>query len=474
MHSTKKNLEQFFNPRDIAVVGVPREGDRFGGRTFLKKFLECGFPGKLYPINPKAGEIQGLKAYPDLSSLPETPDLVIVSVAAKLVPAVLEECARIGLRHIHVLSSGFSETGTKEGNELEERIASISRENGLLVIGPNCMGPYCPSSKLTAWGAIPGMSGPVGIISQSGTITQRLTEYLCSLGIGVEKAVSMGNGAVLDSPDYLEFIAEDEKIRVIAMYLESVKDGRRFLCLVREVGKKKPIIIWKGGESEVGAMTVASHTGSLAGERSIWEAFFRQTGAVHVRSMNEWADAILTLCLLPASKGKGVFLIGGGGGNSVAHSDTCIREGLDVPPLSDMSMRRLRETVPVAGSIVGNPLDVWRIFEDTEYLKEVLELAFADPNVSMVVVDRLIPRKAFHMTEREDPTQGIIEFVKGNQGNKPTVFTVDSDGGDPELAVKGTTLRAQFCKAGLPAYPSLKRATWALAQHYRYHARSGL
>jgi len=464
-----KDLAQFFHPRSIAIVGVPREGDRFGGGSFLTKFQECGFPGRIYPINPKANEIQGIKAYPDLSSLPEIPELAIVSVTARLVPSILEECARVGVRHIHILSSGFKEIGTAEGKNLEEQVASISRENGLLIIGPNCMGSYCPSSRLTPWGAIPGLSGPVGIISQSGGITQRLTEYLYYLGVGAEKAVSIGNAAVLDSTDYLEFLAEDKKVQVIAMYLESVKDGRRFLNLVGAVNKKKPVIIWKGGETDVGAATVASHTGTLAGQHRIWEAFFRQTGAIRVRSMNQWVDAIITLSLLEPPTGKGVFLIGGGGGNSVANGDTCIREGLEVPALSDATMETLRQTVPIAGSIAGNPLDMWRTFEDPAYLLDILTLAYSDPNISMIILDRLIPRKAFHMTGSTKAPRKIIDLIKSNMEKKPTVITADSEGGDADLAAKGTALRAEFCQAGIPSFPSLRRAAWALVQLRRYY-----
>ena len=252
-------LEQFFNPKSIAIVGVSQGGFRFGGMSFLRKLQEAGFPGSIYPINPKATELGGLKAYPNLSSLPEVPDYAIVCVAARLVPSILEECSRIGLRHIHVLTAGFRETATKEGIDLESRIQSIARDNGLLVIGPNCMGPYSPAAGLTAWGAIPGMSGPLGIISQSGVITQRLTEYALSLGVGTDKAVSIGNATVLDESDFLEFMAGDPKIRVIAMYLESVRDGRRFLKTAKAANKKKPVILWKGGETEVGAATAASH-----------------------------------------------------------------------------------------------------------------------------------------------------------------------------------------------------------------------
>jgi acyl-CoA synthetase (NDP forming) len=470
MTAAKRDLERFFEPRSIAIVGVSKGGYRFGGMSFLKKLRECEFPGRIYPINPKAREVGGLEAHPDLSSLPEVPDLGIVCVAARLVPSILEECGRIGLRHVHVLSAGFKETATEEGKELEARIRSVSREKGLLVIGPNCMGSYCPASRLTPWGAIPGMSGPLGVISQSGAITQRITEYALSLGVGTEKAVSFGNAAVLDAADFLEFMAADRKIRVIAMYLESVRDGRRFFRVAKEVGRRKPILIWKGGETEAGAATAASHTGALSSEWRIWEALFRQTGAVRVHTMNDWADAILAFARLPAPKGKGVFLIGGGGGHSVASGDTCIREGLDVPRLSAATMESLRQSVPAAGSIAGNPLDMFRVFQDAAYLGEVLDLAYEDPAVAAIIVDRVIPRNIFHLPEVPDPTPETIRVLKSKRHPKPTVFSVDSEGGDPDLAERGAALRRRFCEAGIPAYPSTRRAVRALARLHRYHA----
>jgi acyl-CoA synthetase (NDP forming) len=470
MAGRERDLERFFAPRSIAIVGVSKGGYRFGGMSFLLKLLECEFPGNLYPINPEARELLGRRAYPDLSSLPEVPDLGIVCVAARLVPSILEECGRIGLRCVHVLSAGFKETATREGEELEDRIRSIAREKGLLVIGPNCMGTYCPASRLTAWGAIPGGSGPLGVISQSGAITQRITEYALSLGVGTEKAVSFGNAAVLGAADFLEFMGADPKIRVIAMYLEGVQDGRRFFRVAKEVGERKPVVIWKGGETEAGAMTAASHTGAMSSEWRIWEAVFRQTGAVPVQSMNDWADAILAFSRLPAPAGRGVFLIGGGGGHSVAHGDTCIREGLDVPRLSATTMDSLRRSVPMAGSIAGNPLDMFRVFQDAAYLGEVLDLAYEDPAIGAVIVDRVIPRNIFHLPDLPDPTPETIRVLKSKPHPKPTVFSVDSEGGDPDLAARGAALRGQFCGAGIPAYPSTRRAARALARLHRYHA----
>ncbi len=367
MERLENDLKRLFHPESIAIVGVPRGHSRFGGASYLNKFQECKFPGRLYPVNPKADEIQGVKAYPTLASLPEVPDLVMVCLPAAAVLDVLEECAHIGARHIHILTSGFKELQTEEGRRLEERLAAFSKQEGLSVVGPNCMGPYNPAAHLTAWGAIPGLPGPVGVISQSGTITQRITEYLCSLGLGIAKAVSMGNAAVLGAMEYLEFMAQDEEVRTIAMYLESVPDARAFLHLAREVNRKKPLVIWKGGESDVGASTAVSHTGGMSGANHLWEAFFRQSGVARVRSMDEWADTIMSLSLLPAPHGKGVFLVGGGGGQSVVNGDACIRQGLDVPPLSGTTMEKLREIMPAVGSIPGNPLDYWRAYEDADH-----------------------------------------------------------------------------------------------------------
>lgn len=333
------------------------------------------------------------------------------------------------------------------------------------------MGSYSPSAHLTAWGAVPGIDGHVGIISQSGGITQRLTEYVCSLGVGVSKAASIGNAAVLDSPDFLDFMAGDEAVRVIAMYVENIRDGRRLFQVTKDAAKRKPIVLLKGGQSERGAATVSSHTGRMAGNMKLWEAFFAQTGVSPVSNMNEWVDAILVFSLLPKTAGGRVFIMGGGGGNSVIFSDTCVREGLEVPTLSRGSMEKIRPMVPVAGSIAGNPLDFWEAFLNLDKMFAILDTAYRDPNIDMVIVDRLIPRIAFHSPDLPDNLPQIAEFIRTNPRRKPTVFTIDYDGGDPELNAKGSRLRLRFCEAGIPAFPSLERAARALAHFARYNRR---
>ena len=418
MYLSSADLQKFFSPQSIAFIGVSRSSVRFGGLSFMRKYLEAGYTGSLYPVNPKAEEILGVKAWPALSALPEVPDLAMVAVAASQVADVLEACGRLGLRHVHILTSGFGEMGTEQGRVLEAGLVAVANRYEMLLVGPNCMGPYRPASRLTAWGAIPGRPGPLGIISQSGGMTQRLTEYTDSLGLGVEKAVSVGNGTVLDAIDFLEAFGRDDSIRVIGMYLESVSDGRRFLETAVHAGRKKPIVLLKGGETSPGARTAASHTGAMAGDRRLFESAARQANVTQVRNLDEWVDTLLAFAFVSRPTSNSVFVIGGGGGNSVVYGDTCVREGLNVPPLGQMSMDRLCEIVPSAGSIAGNPLDLWETFTNTASLIQVIDLAEEDPAVSVSLVDRLIGRKAYHMPEGSDPTPEIIRRPERRKAEK--------------------------------------------------------
>jgi acyl-CoA synthetase (NDP forming) len=471
MPLTTKDMQKFFSPRSIAFVGVSRSAGRFGGLSFLTKYKEAGYGGGLYPINPKAEHILGIKAWPDLESLPETPDLAMVAVAADKVPEVVVACAGRGIHHIHLLTSGFDELGSEKGTLLKARLVAACRENGVLLIGPNCMGPYRPAARLTAWGAIPGLAGPLGIISQSGGTTQRLTEYAASLGLGIDKAVSVGNGSVLDALDFLEAFGQDPAIRVIGMYLESVADGRRLMELARRIGPTKPIVVIKGGQTEVGARTAASHTGALAGSAAIWAAAIRQANMIAVDTLDEWLDTLMIFAQIPGPALEKLFIIGGGGGTSVIYGDTCAREGLQVPPLSPETMRALRQLTPEAGSIAGNPLDHWKVFSDTPYLAHLIDLAEQDPGIGLILVDRLIARNAFHMQDTFDPTPDTLARLQQRRGTKPIVFVVDSEGGDPDLAARGASVRAAYGAAGYAVFPGIVRAARAIQRHCGYHRR---
>ena len=467
----RKIFDRMFHPRSIAIVGISRTYSGLGGQFFLKNILRAEFPGKIYLINPSAGEISGIKAYPSLSALPEAVDLAIVCVPAQFVPPVLEECAGKGVRGIHILSSGFKELGTPEGIRLEGEIRRVSAQGGLKVIGPNCMGPYVPQSRLMLWGQVPATSGSMAFLSQSGTLTQRISEHGYFTGMGISKAVSFGNAAVLDSTDYLEYLESDEETRVIGLYLESVQDGPRFLEVARRVNQKKPMVLWKGGETASGAGAVASHTGTLAGEDRIWENGLRQAGIARVRSLEEVVGTAMSLSYLPPPKGRRLFILGGGGGNSVYYADICIRVGLQVPTLTGETRDKISALVPAVGSFARNPVDSWRAFYDPDYMGRILEMVFEEPDLDMIILDRLIPRMTYATPEVKGASQMAIDYLRKNRHRKPLVAIIDGAGEDPSLAGEAAQLRQRYCRAGIPAYASLPLAAQALARVAAYYER---
>jgi acyl-CoA synthetase (NDP forming) len=459
----RRVFEKIFLPESVAIVGISRAYTGLGGQFFLKNLQRAEFPGRIYLINPTAGEINGMRAFPSISALPEAVDLAIVCVPAQFVPSVLEECSRKGVHNIHILSSGFKELGTPGGSQLEEELRRVALRGGLNIVGPNCMGPYVPKSRLMLWGQIPAKSGSLAFLSQSGTLTQRMSEHGHFMGIGISKAVSFGNAAVLDSTDYIDYLADDAETKVIGLYLESVRDGQRFLNLARRINQTKPLVLWKGGETPSGAGAVASHTGTLSGEDRIWENGLRQAGITRVRSLEEIAGTAMAFLTLPPPRGRRLFILGGGGGNSVYYADICIRVGLQVPPLKGETRDKITALVPAVGSFARNPVDAWRSFYDPDFMKQILEVVFEDPDLDMIILDRLIPRMTYATPENQDATQAAIVYLQKNRSRKPLVAVIDGSGEDPYLAGEAARLRQRYCQAGIPAYPSLPLAARALA-----------
>ena len=462
-----------FHPKSVAVIGASSSTTGWGSGGFIPQLLDVGFSGRIYPVNPKATEIAGLKTYPDVKSIPEPVDFVIIATPAPSVPQVLEDCITAGVKNVHIFSAGFGETGEKEGRRLGERISEIIQRSGLHVVGPNCMGIYVPASCLAAWGAKPLDSGPVAFVSQSGGHAEFLSDYAQMLGVYFSKVISYGNAAGLQAVDFLEYLAQDPDTKVITMYLEGIKDGNRFTQLVREINHTKPVIVWKGGLTGSGARAVASHTGSLAGEERIWDAFFAQTGAVRVNSLEEIIDVVLAFLHLPPPRGRRTLLLGGGGGNSVALADICGRQGLEVPRLTDSTRKKLNTFVSIAGHSVWNPLDIWPAQNDANLFRRTIELSVADPLIDMVIVDRHVHGYDDDMSERAGQNRHvndfIIEFAKTNADHKPMVVALNILSSNPRTASAAARLWQQCARAGVPAYSSPASAAKALSGFVSYH-----
>lgn len=464
-------LDSMFYPKSVAVVGASNNPNKWGGTSFISRLQKLEFPGNIYPVNPRENEIQGLKVYPDVRSIPEHVDFVIVAVQAKIVPGVLEDCVAAGAQNVHIFSSGFSETGEEEGRQLEKQVVEITRKGGLRLVGPNCFGIYVPASKLAHWGAYPTGSGQVAFVSQSGGHGEELSEYAQGFGIHLSKMISFGNACGLQVIDFLEYLAEDDDTEIITIYLEGIKDGNRVTRLIREINRSKPVIVWKGGLTDSGARAVASHTGSLAGEDRIWQAFFAQTGAIRVHSLEEIIDVVMALRYLKTAQGRRCLLFGGGGGNAVALADLFNEQGLDVPALSPETGKELASFIPLAGNSLRNPLDLWPALDNIELLRRCLELVVADPVIDVVVLDRHAGMWGGEDSEKRqrEVNDYIIDFAKNNKYNKPVVVSMRMLEHDPDIIAAGARQRRDFVRAGVPAYSTPASAARALGRFVRYH-----
>jgi len=468
------NLKTAFHPNVVAVVGVASDARReapwvMGGAAFIRAYEQLGFPGHIYIVNPAATEILGYKAYPSVSSIPEPPDLVIIAVPAKFVPDILEDCIVANVKNIHMLTSGFEETGDEKAKELGRRVREIALRGGLCIIGPNCMGLYVPAARIGFFERLPKKSGPVSFISQSGGHCNWYTHNASNYGIYFSKVVSFGNAYVLDSTDFLDYLVVDPETKVICMYLEGVKDGGKLLRQVQEINRIKPVIFWKAGLTASGSRAAASHTASLAGQVGIWSGFFARTGAVPVNSLEEMAETTMSFLYVKPPKGKKVAVIGAGGGTSVSAADVCSREGLDVPPLGQTTLNELRKFIPMAGNSIQNPLDTTLAFRDVSLLIHEVEVLADDPAIDMLI---LMPHLDMTRRAGADQVDKMISYLcsldRNNRCDKPAVIVFNSFANDPSESELRSKVSVELRNKGVAVYNSLAGASRALAKLHEY------
>ncbi len=351
------DLDFLFHPNSVALVGITTAKTWHWTLTFLEGLLEIGFDRPLYLVNPKGGEIEGHKIYASLRDIPRNIDYVIGLVNAHVAPKLVEECAEKGVRAIHFCTAGFGETGEEDRVKLESELVEVARKKGIRIIGPNCMGIYCPQSRLSFSPAFPKESGPVGVISQSGGNSIYLVRQAALRGVRFSKVISYGNASDINESDLLEYLANDADTKIIAIYIEGTKDGKRFRRAMEEATKKKTVILLKGGATEGGARAAAGHTAALSGSRTTWDALCKQLGIISVNSIEEMIDVLVTLLFLPLPAGRNVVLLGAGGGASVLIADEFESRGLRILPLPPEIVAQIREFTPIAGNILRNPVD---------------------------------------------------------------------------------------------------------------------
>jgi acyl-CoA synthetase (NDP forming) len=351
------DLDFLFHPDSIALVGITTAKTWHWTLTFLEGLLEIGFDRPLYLVNPKGGELKGHKIYASLKDVPGNIDYVIGLVNAQIAPELVEECAQKGVRAIHFCTAGFSETGEEDRVKLESELVEVARRKGIRILGPNCMGIYCPKSRLSYSPAFPKESGPVGVISQSGGNSIYLVRQATLRGVRFSKVISYGNASDINETDLLEYLTNDADTKIIALYIEGIKNGRRFRRALEEATKEKTVILLKGGATQGGARAAAGHTAALSGSRTTWDALCKQLGIISVSSIEEMIDVLVTLLFLPLPAGRNVVLLGAGGGASVLIADQFESRGIRILPLPREIIAQIREFTPIAGNILRNPVD---------------------------------------------------------------------------------------------------------------------
>ena len=389
-NSPESSLKALFNPASVAVVGATPDVSKPGGRclAFLKKF---GYRGKIFPINAKYPEIDGLKCYPDLLSLPEAADLVILLVPAQAVPEYVRTCGAVHARAAVVCTSGFAEAG-ESGKALQAELTRAAAENNIAVLGPNCLGLMDLHSGLTATFTtaleteFKPVVGPVAFVSQSGAMGAAVFGLAQFEGIGLGKFISTGNEAVLDLTDFLGHLAGDPDVTVILGYVEGVRDGRRFIAAARRAhAAGKTVALLKVGKSAAGERAAKSHTGALAGSAKVYEAAFRRAGVLGVDHVRTLLDLAVALPGQKRVRGRRVGIVSMSGGAGVMMSDACSAGGLEVVPLTQETQDKLAKVLP---DFVGrtNPVDYGPVYGDPNALEACASITAADPNVDIILM----------------------------------------------------------------------------------------
>lgn len=379
-----KDLDKIFKPGSIAMVGASNVPAKWGS-FLLINLMAGGYPrDRIFPINPREEKIHGLPAYPSLSDLPITPDLVIITTPARIVGGILEECAQEGVENIIVISSAFSEVG-EEGARLERELVDIGRKHDLTIVGPNTMGIVSTRQKIFAVGApVQLHPGDLSFVSQSGNVGANLLGWTMNQRIGFGKFVGSGNEALLHAADYIDYFGEDDDTKLILAYLEGVDDGREFMDVVSRISLKKPVIVLKSGRTEEGGKAAMSHTGSLAGSDRIYEAAFSQSGAIRAETSQDMLDLAKAFERLPLPPGDRLGIITLGGGWGVLATDATAIAGLKLAELDAGVTEVCNELLPPFWSH-GNPVDlVGNIYMETHLA--ILEAMAKSPDIDAMVV----------------------------------------------------------------------------------------
>ena len=467
-------IEAIFHPRSIAVVGASAN-ENAPGYDYVNSLLAFGYGGEVYPVNPKAEEILGLPSFPSLRDVPGPVDYVISCIPASAVLELVDDCASVGALALQLFTARFSETGREEGAALERQLAERARAAGVRIIGPNCMGLLYPRQGISFRTDMPRQPGKIGFLSQSGNLLFELSYFGGPRGFLFSKAISYGNGVDLNEADFLDYFAADGESDAVGVYLEGVRDGRRFLAALRRAAAAKPVVVLKGGRTGAGGRAAASHTAALAGQRAVWDAAVVQAGALPVDTVEELIDMLLAFACMKPGAGRRLGMVGGGGGRSVLTADLCEELGLSVPPIPEDVERRIAEKAPDLAGWLTNPVDQSILAGSGLGGGQVLEWMDESDGIDLLVAN-VGESWALGRPNAEALLARIPErFVEiGRRTSKPLAAVVGpADYSDERLWRLVTGARDALVAGELAVYPSVERAVRTLARFTAYWRARG-
>jgi len=447
----KTNIEYLFKPRSVAVIGASQNKAKIGYRI-VENIVSHGYQGAIYPVNPKGGNVLGNKIYPELSQIPGEVDLAVIAIPARFVFDAVKDCAEKGVRHLVIITSGFSEVGnTKE----ENKIVQFAREHGMRVLGPNIFGIYSSAVSLDATFGPGGiLPGHVAIVTQSGALGIAMIGKTTAELLGLSALVSVGNKSDIEESDLLEYLAKDDATKVILLYIEGVKQGDRLVEMLKQVTRKKHVIVVKAGRSKRGAMAAASHTGSLAGTDEIFDSVMRQCGVLRAESVQEAFDWARFLADSPLPKGREAVIITNGGGIGVMTTDACEKYGVDLYDDQKTLKETFSKVMPDFGSS-KNPVDLTGQATVQDY-ERAMEAALA--NDEMHAVLSLYCETALFDAEELAPV--LKKEYRRYRGKKPIVLSLFG----------GATVESitrELRNEGIPVFSDVYDAVSCLGALYR-------
>jgi acetate---CoA ligase (ADP-forming) subunit alpha len=463
------------HPRSIALWGASSNPTGMGS-VQLAQLRSLGFEGPVYPMHPREKTVAGLPAYAHLQDVPGPVDLAVLIVPTGVVPEILEECGKAGVTRAIIVSAGFGEMGS-EGKELQKRLVEIARTYGIHFVGPNCIGVVNPYVKLnTTFFPYNAFAGFIGMASQSGSFITQMFEHLEKFGLGFSQGFSIGNEAMTDIVDCLEYLGECPNTKVIALYVESIKRGRDFCRVAREVSKKKPIVAYYVGGSEAGRKAALSHTGALAGPDQLYDGIFKQCGIIRASSIEELFDLCYVLGSQPVPRSNRITILTHSGGPGAAAADTAERWGLRLAQLSPETVQALSPHVPHTAS-VGNPVDLTFNRNPADYMQLLPRILLQDEGADMLFIYFLIPVQRVVQTleatgmDSREASEVAAKFISDQC---KSVAEIAGEFGKPLAGGSFCPRTEPFIRElqdlGVPVLPSPERAVKALACLAKYAA----